>query len=480
MATDTASTSTSVLPGGEERQIAVRLTTKDSQYSIPPTKFLVPASWRRYHLSELINKVLENATPVPFDFVINSSLLRSTLGQYCQQTGTSEEITLEIEYLPSTLPPQLDSTLPSQDWVSDVSLAVKDSILSASYAGTLSLVSPNLPTSASPLTFNGHDQSVLSCTYVSHPLASAGKQWVASGGMDRIARVWEYDSSPSATTVTPQTLYTLPLHSGPISSVRARPTGITSTTSPHILTAGWDGVIGVWNLTPGINEGQLDDADEFKEDGQGRKKKRRKQQTTEIKSKSAVNVLRGHQGKISSAIFDSASNNTVYSTGWDHTVRSWDLETGVETASKTCDKVLYSLSQMATPNLLATGTSDRLICFFDLRTSSETFSTGVAQNITLTMSGHTGPVSAVKSHPTSSLMLVSGSFDGTVRIWDARSPKQALFVLSMPDLDDSSARKDAVDKVLSVDWDGERIAAGGQGAKVVQWKVSESGGVQNA
>ena len=45
---------------GEERQIAVRLTTKDSAYSIPSTKFLVPASWRRFHLSELINKVLEN------------------------------------------------------------------------------------------------------------------------------------------------------------------------------------------------------------------------------------------------------------------------------------------------------------------------------------------------------------------------------------------------------------------------------------
>lgn len=47
------------LPGGDERQIAVRLTTKDGAYSIPPTKFLVPANWRRFHLSELINKVLE-------------------------------------------------------------------------------------------------------------------------------------------------------------------------------------------------------------------------------------------------------------------------------------------------------------------------------------------------------------------------------------------------------------------------------------
>lgn len=56
------SAATDAPAGGEERQLAIRLTTKDSAYSIPSTKFLVPANWRRFHLSELINKVLENCT----------------------------------------------------------------------------------------------------------------------------------------------------------------------------------------------------------------------------------------------------------------------------------------------------------------------------------------------------------------------------------------------------------------------------------
>ena len=56
-----ASTSTASIPGtGDEKQIAIRLSTKDPLYTIPPAKFLVPASWRRFHLSELINKVLDN------------------------------------------------------------------------------------------------------------------------------------------------------------------------------------------------------------------------------------------------------------------------------------------------------------------------------------------------------------------------------------------------------------------------------------
>ena len=58
-----ASTSTASIAGADgadEKQIAIRLSTKDPLYTIPPAKFLVPASWRRFHLSELINKVLEN------------------------------------------------------------------------------------------------------------------------------------------------------------------------------------------------------------------------------------------------------------------------------------------------------------------------------------------------------------------------------------------------------------------------------------
>jgi ribosome biogenesis protein len=118
---------------------------------------------------------------------------------------------------------------------------------------------------------------------------------------------------------------------------------------------------------------------------------------------------------------------------------------------------------MASPNLLATGSTDRLVSFWDFRESS--------QNISLTMPGHTGPVSSVASHPTSPLLLASGSYDSTVRIWDARSPKQALFVLPLPPKEGAEGAK-GQEKILAVDWDGERLVAGGEGARIVAWKVS--------
>jgi ribosome biogenesis protein YTM1 len=57
-----------------------------------------------------------------------------------------------------------------------------------------------------------------------------------------------------------------------------------------------------------------------------------------------------------------------------------------------------------------------------------------------------------------------------VRIWDARSPKQALFVMNLPPKEGET--ENGREKILSVDWDGERLVAGGEGARVVVWKVS--------
>ncbi|GAA6006119.1 hypothetical protein JCM11491_002037 [Sporobolomyces phaffii] len=451
----------------EERQIAIRLSTKDSAYQIPPAKFLVPASWRRFQLSELINKVLENDSPVPFDFLIDQTLLRSSLGAYCQQTGTSEEIVLDVEFLPSTLPPQLDSQFPAEDWVSDVDVNVPGAILSSSYAGTLSLQQSGV---ANPLTFAGHDLSVLSTTYIHQPLTSGeNKRWVASGGMDRIGRVWEYEApslsltEPAAGPSVPKTLYTLSLHQAPISSVRSRSpllSSSSSSTPPHLITAGWDGLIGVWDLTKGVNE------EEALGDMERTKKKRRKSASAaEIaKNKTPMSVLRGHTNKVSRALFDRTDASVAYSAGWDHSVRVWDLEHGIEKENKASDKVHLDLAQLATPSLLLTGSTDRLLSLFDLRAST-------LSSISLSLAGHAGPVASVASHPTNPLMFVSGSYDSTVKVWDARSPKQALFSLDMPQKEgkDAGAEKD---KVTCVAWDGERIVAGGEGAKVAVWRVS--------
>jgi NLE (NUC135) domain len=60
--------------------IPVVFSTK-TQYELPPQKFMIPASWRRFQLSQLINTALALPHVVPFDFLIHGALLRGSLSE---------------------------------------------------------------------------------------------------------------------------------------------------------------------------------------------------------------------------------------------------------------------------------------------------------------------------------------------------------------------------------------------------------------
>ena len=70
-----ASSSTAMPPS-----IPVIFTTK-TPYQLPPQKFMIPASWRRFQLSQLINTALALPRVVPFDFLIRGVLLGGSLSE---------------------------------------------------------------------------------------------------------------------------------------------------------------------------------------------------------------------------------------------------------------------------------------------------------------------------------------------------------------------------------------------------------------
>lgn len=71
--TTMASTSTPDVPS-----IPVVFTTKTA-YPLPSQKFMIPSTWRRYQLSQLINKALSLPRVVPFDFLIGGEVLKGSL-----------------------------------------------------------------------------------------------------------------------------------------------------------------------------------------------------------------------------------------------------------------------------------------------------------------------------------------------------------------------------------------------------------------
>ncbi|GAA94305.1 uncharacterized protein L969DRAFT_90027 [Mixia osmundae IAM 14324] len=450
--------STSALINGDSnksapKMIPVRLRTTTSQYKIPESQYLVPADWRRYQLSELINKVVGTDAPVPFDFIISDELLRTSLELYQQGKGLTEESVLDIEYVESTLPPQRLSAFQVDDWISDIDSSRPGYFLASSYSSQVHVYS----SSAEKLvTLSGMTQSALSTCWLSNTTGNR-YDYIAAGGMDRIGRVWRLDRSNIATTA--RDAFLLPLHTAPISSVRSA--GPSANGDRRLLTAGWDGLVALWTLRDGQKE---DDAEAIDTDPDNlARKKRRKQNGTSSAPirKAPTHVFHSHKGAVTRAIFDRQDNNVAYSAGWDHTVKTWDLETGSEASSRSSDKVITDLDQMASKNLLVTGSTDRLVCFWDSREALST--------ISLTLSGHKSQVSSVRAHPISPLLVVSASFDSTMRIWDARSPKQALFTIqreAKPASADSKPVPGIGDKILSAAWDGQIIASGGEDKQI--------------
>jgi ribosome biogenesis protein YTM1 len=74
---------------GEDKSLPAVFTTK-TVYSLPTQKFMIPATWKRYQLSQLVNKALALDKPVPFDFLVHGEILRASLGDWCAERGLGE------------------------------------------------------------------------------------------------------------------------------------------------------------------------------------------------------------------------------------------------------------------------------------------------------------------------------------------------------------------------------------------------------
>lgn len=102
--------------------------------------------------------------------------------------------------------------------------------------------------------------------------------------------------------------------------------------------------------------------------------------------------------------------------------------------------------------------TDRTISLYDLRasTSSSTPAVGALP--------HPATPSCIAPSPNAATQVVSGAYDGVVRVWDLRSMKTAM----------ASFRPwEKGEKVLAVDWARGVVGVGGEGGMEI-WRVGEA------
>ncbi|KAF5365985.1 hypothetical protein D9758_006678 [Tetrapyrgos nigripes] len=425
-------------------------------YPLPSQKFMLPASWKRYHLSQLVNKALSLAKPVPFDFIIKGGILRTSLAEWCSENGVGEEETLEIEYVESVLPPQKMSDLPHEDWVSSVSCHLPGYFFTASYDGYLRA----FDYSQKPV-FTGqvHSAPITSMCFVpsSSNASNDGdgetSQLVATSSHDLSAQLSRLtlSSSPSEKSKI-QVLASLHLHTGPVSSVASTSSG------KHILTSSWDSLIGLWDTS-------IPSSDEVPEPSitdRERKKRRRlhggEKDAEKPKRKAPLMVLKSHTARVSRIVIGNEGNdNSAYSCGFDSTVRIWDVENGICSHTITAsEKPFLDIALNADGQTALAASTDRTITMYDVRESSR--SPSASSGSLLHPATPSGIASGTTAH-----QVVSGAYDGIVRIWDLRSQKNAMA---------SFKAWEGKKKVLSVDWKRGMVGVGGEGGLEV-WKAVE-------
>ncbi|KAL8288704.1 hypothetical protein RB597_000689 [Gaeumannomyces tritici] len=419
-------------PAQAEATVKVLFTTTESGLELPESKqlLLVPADIRRYGLSRIVNSesMLDTPTPIPFDFLVNGTFLRSTIEDYLRENGLPFEKTLTLQYVRSLVPPVYQASFEHEDWVSAVDVLSEssraaawagagyapgqDRILSASYDGLLRIWDGSGQVMAtSPLVNRGPLCGLKAARFL-------GPSKIAAAGLDRTVRIWDYAETADRLSGELKLALELYGHRGTVEAVDV------DGAARRVLTGCADGSVGLWTtskkLAPEAPAALLP---------QTYATKRRKASSAGAATaaqRGALSLMPVHSRPVSAALLDPADPTAAYSVSQDHTLKVLDLTSSRVVSAVTASSALMSACLLpaaaagsgSTP-LVAAGTASRNVTLIDPRED------GARTTSVMTLRGHVNVVSCLGPSPDNSHSLVTGSYDGTCRVWDLRSVRPA-------------------------------------------------------
>ena len=164
-----------------------------------------------------------------------------------------------------------------------------------------------------------------------------------------------------------------------------------------------------------------------------------------------IDTLQGHKEAIASLAL-SLTGRILYSAGVDFTIQVWDLGKVEDRSKQNQSKqigiiqghkqIVTSLALSANGKLLVSGSRDKTIKIWDARSGKEI----------LTLTGHIGYVNSVAITPDSKT-IITGSQDTTIKLWDIQTGKEIRTLRGHTSLVDSVALSPDGRAIASCSWD---------------------------
>ena len=387
---------------------------------IPTDPIAVPSSTRRSGLSAIVNHLLHRKLPqddendenekneddklpsLPFDFIVNQKLLRTSIEVAARREGLNLEQAIEIQYFPALPPPLQQETniQPEPDWIYSLSYCSmpihKDNtihetkvqqgyLVSGSATGSIRIMDTKDNTTLAPRislqhSFQPHTGPV-TCISTLPRLDTAESVVIASGSMDQTLKTHLY--TPSTSQI--QSLATLRGgHFASISSVKWANSSMADTNA-WLASGDFDGGLCIWKVNTSYDETMSDNKLH-----NSKKIKREINNTSSNTATTAATIssqdqpgpilspaisFKAHTYNLSGIVWSHDSTDSLrvlISSSWDHSIKSWDMEKQNNITTLNGSKVVTSISRCMNSDVVATGHPDCTVRLWDMRSSAYT------------------------------------------------------------------------------------------------------------